>query len=817
VAKPAKPAEGRMSLDQGRLRIGVEAPGFLRLRFDPQARFDEPLSGLPSPDFIPQPGPAPSREGAWLIWRSLGLELRVDARSLALELSTVAGEPLAAASPSQRPRPRTAPLKPARLPHEAPEPDAAPAEGGCCWGFDTQPGWRWYGLGEKGGPLERSGRAYENWNTDAYRHTPATDPLYKSIPFLLASVPAGSGRAWLGLLLDNPGRTLFDLGRNQPGRFAWASGHGCLDAWLLAGPSPASVLERLAQLCGRPHLPPLWALGYHQSRWGYASAREMEALAARFQAESLPLDSIHFDIGAMQGCRAFTWDRKNFGPPKQLLKRLAKRGVHATLIVDPGLKADPGYAPYCQALKQGHLVADRRGKPVQGRVWPGLCAFPDFFKPETRAWWGGLHAGLLKAGVEGVWDDMNEPATFDSPTLPGAWHSTSQGRKPHAEVRNLYGSLMAQATAEGLRSLDPERRHFVLTRSAYLGVQRHSAVWLGDNTSSFEYLSSGLAMLQGMGASGVPFCGVDIGGFDRDCDAELLIRWMQAGSLFPFCRNHSTFGSLPQEPFAFGEPALSICRRWMDLRYRLLPYLYTLFAEAREQGAPVLRPLFFEFPDDEALANLGDQFMLGGSLLAAPVLAAGARSRAVQLPQGLWVERATGRRYKGGRAILAAAPLEEMPLYVRGGSIIPGWLPALNTASRERGTLYLDLYPEPGLERSFTLYEDDGESYGFERGQHCHWRLRLGCEAGGGRASLSLDEPQGPYRLPYRHLVLRFHGLQGRPSQVLVDGRAWPMAKQPGPGVVHGLMFGHAQARLQVLASTRRVELVGLPGIVAGE
>jgi len=812
-----KPSQAATGLDKGRLRASVEAPGFLRLRFDPQARFEAPLSGLPSPDFAPQPGPAPSRDGAWLSWRTLGLELRVDARGLGLELWTVAGERLAQAAASQRPRLRTEPLKPGRLPQEAPEPDAAPAKGGCAWGFDTKPGWRWYGLGEKGGPIERSGRSYESWNTDAYRHTPATDPLYKSIPFLLASAPALGGRTWLGLLLDNPGRCIFDLGRAKPGRFAWASGHGCLDAWLLAGPDPAAVLERLAQLCGRPHLPPLWALGYHQSRWGYSSSTEIESLAARFEAESLPLDSIHLDIEHMQGHRAFTWDRKNFKHPKQLVQGLAQRGVHATLIVDPGLKAEDSYPPYRQAAKQGHLVRDSKGKPVQGRVWPGQSAFPDFFKPETRAWWGGLHAAMLKLGVDGVWDDMNEPAVFGSPTLPGAWHSTSQGPKPHAEVRNLYGSLMAQATAEGLRSLHPDRRHFVLSRSAYLGVQRHSAVWLGDNTSSFEYLSLGIAMLQGMGASGVPFCGVDIGGFDKDCDAELLIRWMQAGSLFPFCRNHSTKGSLPQEPFAFGEPALSICRRWMDLRYRLLPYLYTLFAQARERGLPVMRPMCLEYPEDEALAELGDQFMLGESLLAAPVLHAGARSRSVQLPQGIWVERATARRIKGGRAILAPAPLEEMPLYVRGGSIIPGWLPALNTARRERGTLYLDLYPEPGLERSFTLYEDDGETYSFERGQHCHWRLRLGCDAGGIRACLSLDEPQGPFKLPYRHLVLRFHGLQGRPSRVLVDGKAWPLSKQPGAGVVHGLMFGHAQARLQVPASTHQVVLEGLPGIVAGE
>jgi alpha-glucosidase len=804
-------------LDQGRLRIAVEAPGFLRLRFDPQARFADPLSGLPSPDFVPQPGSGPSRENAWQVWRSMGLELRLDPRRLALELCTVSGERLAQADASQRPRARVTALKPAPSASEAPEPDAAPARGGCCWGFDTTPNWHWYGLGEKGGPLDRSGHRFENWNTDAFRYTPATDPLYKSIPFLLASAPTAAGRTWFGLLLDNPGRCVFDLGRDQPDHFAWASAHGTLDAWLLAGPGPAAVLERLAQLTGRPHLPPLWALGYHQSRWGYASAKEIEALAARFAAESLPLDCLHFDIEHMRGHRSFTWDAKTFPNPKQLLQRLAKRGVHATLIANPGLKVDPQYAPYRQALAQGLLVRNRQGKPVRGRVWPGLSVFPDFFKPEARAWWGNLHAGMIAQGVQGVWDDMNEPTIFGSTTLPGAFHATAQGRKSHAEVRNLYGSLMAQATAEGLRGLDPDRRHFVLSRSAYLGVQRHSAVWLGDNTSSFEYLSLGITMLQGMGASGVPFCGVDIGGFDHDADAELLIRWTQAGSLFPFCRNHSTLGSRSQEPFAFGEPALSICRRWLDLRYRLLPYLYTLFAQAHLSGAPILRPLYYEFPDDEAVANLGDQFMLGPSLWAAPVLQAGVRARAVVLPQGLWIERATARRYKGGRAILALAPLADMPLYVRGGSIIPAWMPALNTASRERDKLYLDLYPEPGMERSFTLYEDDGVSYAYERGMHCTWQLRLSCEPNGQRVALTLEEPAGPYPMPYKHLVLRFHGLQGRPSRVLVDGLAWPMAKTPGPGVVHGLMFGHAQARLQVSATIRSVVLEELPGIVAGE
>ncbi len=808
----------------GMARLSCPAEGILKLEYAPRGRWEKALSGIPAPEFRPSAGAGRLRRGRALVeLATAGLRLALKLPSLSFQLTDDLGTALLASGPGFGFSPRrgrgdgkdwTEAMGLADRGEDAPLPPPSGVE----WRLKAAQPQSWFGLGEKVGPLDKAGQSWEFWNTDAFKHGPVTDPLYKTVPFALASRPLrrGGRSAW-GLLLDNPSRSRIDLGRDRPGALAYHCEYGNLAAYFFAGPGPAEVLERYTRLTGRPFLPPLWSLGVHQSRWGYRSGREALALAARFEKLGLPLDCLHLDIDYMRGYRVFTWDGKRFPSPEKTLKKLKAGGVRVTTIIDPGVKADPDYPVFQGGARGGHFVRKARGGDFRADVWPGECSFPDFFQAKTRAWWGDQHRGHLKAGVDGIWNDMNEPALMHGKSMDAALHSTEAGSKAHAEVHNLYGSLMTRATAEGLARLDPGRRRFLLTRAAYAGVQRFSSVWLGDNSSGFEYLRMSLAMLAGMGLSGVPFCGVDVGGFDRDCGAELLARWTQAGCLYPFFRNHSSWHSRRQEPWSFGEPTLSICRRYLRLRHRLLPYLYTLFEQAHRTGAPVLRPMLWEFPQDEDGLLLSDQFMLGPWLLAAPVTQAGERARSLWLPEGDWTDYWTGRRLRGGRHVLTPAPLDTLPLFARQGAVLPGFPPALHADKRDRSTLLLDLYPGGDKPGRFELYEDDGESRGFEKGRFRRTALMLECERGGREIRLALKAAGGGGFQGARTFSLRFHGLVGRPDRVLVDGRPRSLDRDPLGEAVRGLQPGHWQARLEVPAGTREVLVLGAPGLVEAE
>jgi alpha-glucosidase len=788
-----------------RRELSIQAPGILRLRWSPWGVFEKMPSPVETGFLKPRrSGRRAASEGLELSQTGGRMELRVQGclafrtgakggfRELGTWLSrefSTAGGPEASAGVVTR-------RGPAR---------------GVQWDLQAAAGTRWYGLGEKTGPLARGGLQWENWNTDAFQYGPVTDPLYKSIPFLLASFPGPQGLVYWGLFLDNPSRSRFDLGRLKPSAFRYQAAFGCLDAWFLAGPGPAEVLERFTRLTGRPLLPPLWSLGFHQSRYSYKSEKEALGIAQGFADRQLPLDAVHLDIDHMRGYRVFTFDPKAFPRPARLVRKLRRLGVHTTLIVDPGVKKEPGFEVFDQGLRSGFFCKDGRGKVFSGKVWPGESVFPDFFEPRAARWWGDQHAGLVKAGVEGIWNDMNEPALFEKGSMEAVVHRTTFGPRSHASLHNLFGQAMSEATARGLARLRSGRRSFLLTRAAYAGIQKSSAVWLGDNSSSWQHLEMGLTMLLGLGLSGVPFCGVDVGGFDKDASPELLARWMQAGALMPFFRNHSVAGSRPQEPWAFGEPTLSICRQALQLRYRLLPYLYGLFDESRRTGAPILRPMLYEFPQEAAAAELGDQFMLGPWLLAAPVTKPGARAREVWLPPGLWTEYWTGQRVPGGAFRLAEAPLERIPLFVREGAILPGWSPCLNTGSADRQVLHLDLYPDRLASSSFHFYEDDGESTLQAQGVFSRRVLALSCGERGGQVCLALGKPAGRYPSPLQSFHLRFHNLSGRPERILLDGRVLsavgPRAYEFLPGAGPGLF----EVRLSVPVSTRELRLEGLP------
>jgi alpha-glucosidase len=616
---------------------------------------------------------------------------------------------------------------------------------------------RLYGLGERAAPLNRRGRIYRMWNRDpGGSYGPGADPLYLGIPLWL-SLHADS--AYL-VFYENPFEALFDLGASEPGA-AWVTfAGGALREYVFYGP-PSRLLERYTALTGRPPLPPRWALGFHQSRWSYGSAEEVRAVAQGFRDHDLPLHAIHLDIDYMDGYRVFTVDRQRFPDLPGLIRELDARGIRTVVILDPGVKADLGYAVYREGVARGMFCQLPDGQLYRGLVWPGWCVFPDFTDPEVRAWWGEHYHAFLEAGAAGFWHDMNEPTTFvawGEPTFPLAIRHSMEGRGgDHREAHNLYGMLMNWAAWEALRQLRPDRRPFLLTRSGWAGIQRYAWTWTGDTESSWAVLRQTLVTVMGLGLSGIPYSGPDIGGFSGAPSAELFIRWFQAAAFMPLFRNHAAQGTPRREPWVFGEPALSIVRAFLRLRVRLMPYLYTLAWEAAQTGAPLVRPLFWLDEKDPDLWEIEDAFLLGPALLVAPVLEAGAQAREVFLPTGEWYDFWNNRRRTGPARVVVEAPLDRLPLFVRAGSLLP---------LAEPEGLTLHLYVPSDGKGAGRLYEDAGDGFGPHRVDRFEWwwegeSLRLHRIREG-----ELPEPEGGFRF-------RWHGFT--PARAWADGRPVPV------------------------------------------
>jgi alpha-glucosidase len=580
------------------------------------------------------------------------------------------------------------------------------------------PGEGCFGLGEGTGPLNQRGRVREFWNTDVLGHAPAIHPglksLYVSIPFLLS---LREGRA-AGLFWDNPRRQTWDLGVNQPDRARLEAQGGGMDLYLFLGPTPAEVVERYTELTGRIPLPPRWALGYQQCRYSYASRRELEGIAREFRRREIPCDVLYLDIHHLDAYRVFTFGPTYRGAPA-MLRQLAEAGFKVVAIVDPGVKDDPRFG----VLKRGNAArafvksADGKSDYV-GEVWPGASRFPDFLNARTRTWWGDEQQALQQAGIAGFWNDMNEPANFARPdkTLPpDARHETDHGPALHAEVHNVYGQQMARASQEGARRHRPEQRPYIITRAGYAGIQRYAVVWTGDNSSCWEHLAEAVPMLLNLSLSGVAVCGSDVGGFLDNPTPELFVRWLQFGAFTPFFRNHTNLGTRPQEPWAFGQEIELVAQTWIGVRYQFLPYWTVLLAEARRTGAPPLRPLLWHYPNDPIAVACQDQFLLGRQILVAPVIQPGCVARAVYLPNDVWFDFWSGERHVGGRHLLAEAPLDRMPVYVRAGSILP-LVPARQHLDGPADEV-ITLHVWPGPKGELTWYEDDGRTPAYERGE----------------------------------------------------------------------------------------------------
>lgn len=647
----------------------------------------------------------------------------------------------------------------------------------------------YYGFGEKAFPeMARNGKFIVNWNTDTFSYAVGTDPVYQSIPFFYA---LHDGKAY-GLFFNNTFRTWFDMGKSSPGRYSFGANGGELDYYVFTGGeerSPKKVLEDYSRLTGRTPLPPIWALGNQQSRWSYFPEKRVREIAEGFRKHRIPADVLYLDVDYMDGYRVFTWDKNRFPDPAKMISDLKADGFRTVLIIDPGIKTDDKYEAYADGKRQGVFVKNPDGTELVRNVWPEASAFPDFTDPKAREWFGGQYRRHLDEGIAGFWVDMNEPGVFvpektkqpeivhhPEKTFPYDTPHAGDGFKDtHLRYHNVYGMQMARATFEGVSKLAPEKRPFVLTRAGFAGVQRYSAVWTGDNYASWDHLALTIPMLANMSVSGVPFVGADAAGFNDMPSGELFARWMQAAALTPFFRAHSVGWVGNKEPWEFGDEFTKINRSTIELRYKFLPYLYTLFREHERTGAPVMRPLWYEFPNDKQSYVINDEFMIGSDVLVAPVVKEGMRTRGIYLPVGAdWIDWWTGTRIESGKIHYLQTPLDRLPIFVRVGAVIPTQDVIQHTGQMPSSPITLNVITgiKPGVTEKALLYQDAGEGYGY-RGQDYR---EIAIEHSAGVLKLSRTGSFNGQRIRYIHAV----GVPGKPKEMLADGRKLDMDYEVG-------------------------------------
>ena len=629
-----------------------------------------------------------------------------------------------------------------------------------------------FALGDKTGDnLDRRGQSFVNWNTDAYAFTSSTDPIYKSIPFFVAVGGAGGS---YGLLLDNSWRAWFDFGHRDADVINFGAPDGPIDYYIIAGPTTAEVVRRYSDLTGKAPLAPLWALGYQQSRYSYMTANEVRDIVARLRKDAIPTDVLWLDIDFQDRNRPFTVNQATFPDLKGLASDLHQQGVKLVAITDLHIADAPkqGYLPYDSGIAGNHFVHNPNGSNFVGKVWPGASLFPDFTDAAARRWWGSLYAPFVADGIAGFWNDMNEPSVFETPTatMPlDVVHRISGGdfiprSASHAEVHNVYGMEQTRATYDGLRTISPNERPFVMTRASYAGGQRYAVTWTGDNSSTWNHLKLSVHQLINLGLSGFSYSGADVGGFTGGPSPDLMTRWFEIAAFTPIFRDHSAKGTPRAEPWVDGPEQLAIRRRFVEHRYRLMPYLYALADQNARTGDPIMRPVFYDYP--ALLTAPCDQsmsFTLGRSLLIAPPpKMESPQPYDVCLPAGGWYDFWTGKLVSpaGGKGtpvetISEVPALDRLPVFVRAGSIIPSQQLVQSTAQTPQGPLTLNVYP--GADCSGSIYLDDGHSMGFERGHYLRQSIR--CEQlKSGNLKIEFARREGDYAPWWKRISLVVHG-----------------------------------------------------------
>ncbi|MFV8335562.1 glycoside hydrolase family 31 protein [Flavobacterium sp. RSP29] len=622
-----------------------------------------------------------------------------------------------------------------------------------------------YGLGDKATQLNLKGKRLENFATDQYAFQKDQEPLYKVVPFYIGL----QNKQSYGIFFDNTFRTYFDFCHERRNVTSyWAEG-GEMNYYFIYGPEMQDVVTTYTHLTGKPELPPLWALGYHQCKWSYYPESNLKEVAAKFRELKIPCDALYLDIDYMEGFRCFTWNKEYFPDPKRMVAELAEDGFKTVVIIDPGIKIDKEYAIYKEALEKDYFCKRADGPYMKGKVWPGECNFPDYTNPAVREWWAGLFKELISdIGVKGVWNDMNEPAVMEVPnkTFPmDVRHDYDGNPCSHRKAHNIYGTQMARATYHGVKRFAYPKRPFVITRSAYAGAQRYTSSWTGDNVATWEHLWIANIQVQRMSISGMGFTGSDIGGFAEQPSGELYARWIQLGVFHPFCRTHSSGDHGDQEPWAFDEEVIDITRKFVNLRYQLLPYLYTMFWQYIEEGIPMLKPLVYYDQEDIQTHYRNDEFVFGNQILVCPILEPNALGRRMYIPRGQWYNYWTNEEVKGGKEIWVDTKFDQIPIFVKAGAIIPKYPVQQYVGELEFDELTLDIYYKEGKEKS-VVYEDAQDGYDYKKGRYSF----LSFQTTGKEKELIIQlHKEGKYDTNYSKYKINLIGLPFKVKMIEID------------------------------------------------
>ena len=629
----------------------------------------------------------------------------------------------------------------------------------------TQNAESFYGLGDKATHSNLKGKRVSNWVTDQYAYGKDQDPLYKAIPFFIG---LHNNKSY-GIFFDNTFRTNFDFAHERRNVTSfWADG-GEMNYYFIYGPQMGQVVKAYTNLTGTPELPPMWAMGYHQSKWSYYPESNVRAIAKNFRKMRIPCDAIYLDIDYMDGFRCFTWDRSRFPNPKKMISDLEEKGFKTVVMIDPGIKIDKDYWVYQEAIENDYFCKRADGAFMKGKVWPGECNFPDFTNPKVREWWAELYKEMMsEIGVHAVWNDMNEPAVMEVPTKTAPLdtrHDYDGHPCSHRKAHNVYGMQMVRATYEGIKKYVYPKRPFVITRAAFAGTQRFSSTWTGDNVATWEHLWIANVQAQRMCMSGYSFVGSDIGGFAEQPNGELFARWIQLGVFHPFCRVHSSGDHGDQEPWSFDDEVTNIVRKFIELRYQLLPYLYTMFYRYSKEGVPMLKPLVHFDQEDHQTHFRTDEFIFGEQILICPVHEPNAQGRRMYLPRGTWYNYWTNEAVIGGMEKWVVAGLDKIPIFIKEGAMIPKYPVQQYVGELEVKEMVLDVYYKNGVETS-TVYEDGQDGYDYKKGRYSLRNFNL---KGKANELLIQQFKDGSFITSYETLKMNLHGLPFKILKIQID------------------------------------------------
>jgi len=605
------------------------------------------------------------------------------------------------------------------------------------------------GLGEKTGNLDRRGNGYTNWNSDVFGYSITQDPLYSTIPFYIGIHHDLN----YGIFLDNTYQTDFNFGASNNRFSSFGARGGEMNYYFIYHKRVADIITSYTWLTGRMPLPPLWALGYQQNRFSYYPESEVLRIARTLREKRVPADGITLDINYMDRFQLFTWNKSQFPNPALMNDTLNSLGFKTTVIVDPGIKVEKGAPAYENGLKEDVYIKYPDGERYTGQVWPGWCNFTDFTSTKGRNWWHKQVNFFAESGVSGIWNDMNEISTWGQKMPDNVLFDYDGKITTHLEAHNVYGMQMARSSYEGALEHFKERP-FILTRSGYAGLQRYTAIWTGDNRAEDNHMLQGVRLLNSLGLSGVSFTGMDVGGFTGNESIPLYTRWIELGAFTPYFRNHTTSNTKSAEPWTFGEDALVIARNYISLRYQLMPYLYSTFYESTQNGLPVMRSLAIDYTYDSNVlsAEYQNQYEFGGAFMVAPFESTKEYGK-IYFPEGTWYDLYNGSVETGKQAKVIPLNINRLPVYVKGGSIIPMQSLVQSTAIKPTDTLSVHIY-NGDTANSFVYYEDDGKSFAYKNGDFYKRTIAFNPAD----RSITFKAAEGSYPSEFKYIKLILHG-----------------------------------------------------------